>query len=270
MFIPFSKQDNILDKEPFIRYEAKFNLFNTIIKSKECRALRTIDNKVIVLINPNTPIWIWIDEEVSKEQANSIINDLCNELKCEKIYEIIGASTFIRMFADIYAKLNKISYTITNRINAYECLEIKRPKDVRGKIVLAQDLHLCNVADLCEGFIFESVNKEIAKIDKFITAIKQISYKSLFLWIVDNDIVSMANIVDKSKRYARVNMVYTDKRYRHNGYASALLCEINEKLHKDGLKSMLYADEDNLICNNVYKNIGYTNCGQLENISFIR
>ena len=80
MFEPFSKEDKILNKKPFIDSEVQFNLFYCIIEGKELTALKTRDNNGIALQNPGYPMWLWINELLSKSTIDKILNSLCDQL----------------------------------------------------------------------------------------------------------------------------------------------------------------------------------------------
>ena len=66
MFKPFFREENILNREPFLDYEVQFNLLHYIIEGKELIALKTCDDNAIVLQNPGHAMWLWVNEKLEK------------------------------------------------------------------------------------------------------------------------------------------------------------------------------------------------------------
>ncbi|WP_431087579.1 GNAT family N-acetyltransferase [Paenibacillus sp. 8b26] len=90
----------------------------------------------------------------------------------------------------------------------------------------------------------------------------------LYLWIVKNTPVSMANIAHRSPRHAQINAVYTPTNYRKKGFASAIVANLCSILESEHLVPILYADLKNPTSNQVYKNIGFIEGGTITDIQF--
>lgn len=91
---------------------------------------------------------------------------------------------------------------------------------------------------------------------------------NLYLWIVDDRPVAMANIAHRSPRHGRINAVYTSPSFRKNGYGSAIVAQLCAKLEEGGLTAMLYADLKNPTANKIYIHIGFIPCGKVMDIKF--
>ncbi|WP_353097265.1 GNAT family N-acetyltransferase [Tissierella praeacuta] len=63
-------------------------------------------------------------------------------------------------------------------------------------------------------------------------------------------------------------MLYTSPSNRRKGYAGALVSELSKILYKENRMLMLYTDLSNPVSNNIYKNIGFVECGIVDQVSF--
>lgn len=268
MFTPFSREENILDQEPFLNYEVQFNLLNRIIEGEELIALKTSDNNAIVLQNPGYAMWLWINETLEKSKIDEIIDSLCNQLKNSKLCSISGKPEFVKIFADKYSKLLGVSNKLSVGMESYHCPKVIKPKNVQGRLIKAQLNNLDIVAEFSVGFAFWCFGKKLIKEEQIVTAESMIKSGNLYLWEVDNKICSMVAIAHRSKNHARINNVYTPPEQRKKGYASAMVAELSSIIIKEDLIPMLYADIKNPDSNKVYKSVGFIESGRIDNIIF--
>lgn len=268
MFKPFSREEGVLDQKPFLDYEVQFNLFHRIIEGREVIALRTEDKNAIVLQNPGFAMWLWINETLEESKVKDIINDLCNKLKEDKLRAISGRTKFVKYFAEQYSKMLGVSYELGLGMEAYECPKIIKPKGVQGKLIKAELKHTDVVADFCVGFVYWCFGVTVTKESQIPAAREMIESGNLFLWEVNGEICSMANIAHRSKRHARLNNVYTPPEQRKKGYASAIVAELCSKVNDEGLIPMLYADVKNPDSNKVYKGVGFKERGRIARFDF--
>lgn len=268
MFEPFGREEKILCKKPFINSEVQFNLFYGIIEGKQLTALKTTDNNAIALQNPGYPMWLWINELLEKSTIDKFLNSLCDQLKDIKLCGISGKPEFVKQFAYQYSKITKVSSKISLSMESYECKKIIKPKNVSGKLIKAQLNHESIIAEFLEGFVFDCFGISIVKEKQFTAVKSMIESGNLYLWEVEEEICGMVNIAHKSKKYARINNVYTPLEKRKRGYASAMVAGVCSILLKEGLIPMLYADITNEDSNKVYRTIGFIKKGRIDNIIF--
>ena len=136
-------------------------------------------------------------------------------------------------------------------------------------MVKANLKHTDIVSQYLSDFNESSGGEGIDRERKILEAMEIINNNDLFLWEVDKKIVAMARVVHKTLEYARITSVYTNNNERNNGYASSLVAKLSEKLLEEGLTPMLYANLNNKTAVNVYKNIGYEGCGDVDSVMFI-
>jgi uncharacterized protein len=153
-------------------------------------------------------------------------------------------------------------------MEAYQCKEIKRPQNVQGESIKSQPCHVEIIADFMAGFTYDGFGKTVSKESQIPSAQNLIKAGNLFLWAVDCNIVSMANIAHRSPRHARINSVFTPPEQRKNGYGSALVSDLCSYILEENLIPILFADIKNPDSNKVYKSIGFKECGRIDNIIF--
>lgn len=266
MFTQFVNGEGILNKKPFLDYEVQFNLFHRIIEGKELIALKTKDSNVIAMQNPGHAMWIWVNEVLQESEVNNVVNSLCNIVKDKNISEISGQVEIVKRIAKQYSNLFGLSYKVSMGMQSYKCSKVIRPQNVQGNLIKAELCHVAIVAEYCKGFVFDSFGKIVTKESQVSGAERLVKSGNLFLWQLNNNVVSMANISHRSIRHARINSVYTPNEQRKNGYASALIAELSFMVLKEGLIPMLYADITNPDSNKVYKSVGYKECGRIDEI----
>lgn len=96
---------------------------------------------------------------------------------------------------------------------------------------------------------------------------------SLFLWIYQGDIVSIAGhapIVEiPGTRVGRIGPVYTPPNHRRMGFAGALTAYLSQYLLGEGAQVILYTDATNPTSNGVYQRIGFEKIGESKRVKFL-
>ena len=88
--------------------------------------------------------------------------------------------------------------------------------------------------------------------------------RSLFIWEVDDEPVSMAVAQGRTRVGARVGFVYTPLGHRRRGYASACVATLTERLLDSVCDFVvLYTDLANPTSNAIYQRIGYYPIGEV-------
>lgn len=89
-----------------------------------------------------------------------------------------------------------------------------------------------------------------------------IEKRSLYLWKVDDNAVSMVNQSRQTKNGTTINAVFTPDEHKGKGYATAAVAKLSERLLQEGFQfCCLFTDAANPTSNNIYKKIGYYEVG---------
>jgi Predicted acetyltransferase len=260
MFSPFVKE--ALSRESFLKSEVQFNLFHRMLEGDLDIALM-MENNMIALHGSGRPMWLWINEKQGKKDIEKIIDELSRILKDKNLYGISASPDISKLFAKKYSDLIGITYELSMCMESYHCPDVKRPKNVLGKMIPSLNMHTRIVAEYCAGFSLDGFGNKVTVDSQISSAERLISSGNLYLWTVNDMVVSMANIAHRSPRHARINSVYTPPGERKKGYASALVAELGDLILKEDLTPILFADVKNPDSNKVYKNIGSIETGKI-------
>lgn len=267
MFTPFVKE--ILHQEPFIKNEVQFNLFHRISEGELDIGLTTANQNLIAMNNSGRSLWLWMNESLEPEVIQTMIHTLSSQLKDKKLPGIAGAPDISKSFAEQYSHLLGITHQLSMGMESYHCPVIKKPKNVPGRMNLAQIHFRDIVAQYCAGFSLDGYGYQVTVESQIPAAEWLINSGNLYLWLVNDMVVSMANIAHCSPRHGRINTVYTPPEERKKGYASALVAELCGLIMQKGLTPILFTDVKNPDSNKIYQNIGFIECGNIDEYHFI-
>ncbi len=80
-----------------------------------------------------------------------------------------------------------------------------------------------------------------------------------WLWVLDNDPVSMAAIGRRTKNAAVINAVFTPVERRNRGFAAAVTAAVAQRIFDQGRETAcLYTDKRNLASNRCYAKLGFS------------
>jgi predicted GNAT family acetyltransferase len=99
---------------------------------------------------------------------------------------------------------------------------------------------------------------------------ERIAAGRLWVWQVDEQLVSMAGTQVPVGGVARVSLVYTPPEQRGRGWAAACTAGVTSLQHERGLTCMLYADAANPVSNGVYTRIGYRHVAEAVDRELLR
>lgn len=260
-----------LHRSPFSEQTVQFNLLHRILKGREVFALRWADGeavRAIAAFNPGFPMWLWVDPRLETAIQHLLLSELADVLRCHCVVGVAAAPGVASEFSRVYAESLGIDSALVMQMESYHCPEVVPPPMAVGQMVAALPEHLDLVANYCVGFAKWAFDSEVTKESQMASAGRLVSSGNLYLWEVAGRVVSMANVADRSAPYARVNSVYTPPEHRGNGFASSLVAQLGSRLLAEGLTPMLYTDLKNPTSNRIYRNIGYRECGKIDEYRF--
>ncbi|MEH1767916.1 GNAT family N-acetyltransferase [Nostoc sp.] len=96
----------------------------------------------------------------------------------------------------------------------------------------------------------------------------QLKQQNTYFW-VDNTPVSVASSKQLLPTIGRINLAYTPPEYRRQGYATACIAALSQKLLDQGCRHcFLIADLANPTANHIYQAIGYRPLSDWHEYSF--
>lgn len=268
MFSVFDKDSRILNDSEFLKDEVMYNLIHRIIETENALCISSIDNKMIFAQTPNHNGWFWISNDMEEGEKEKLIESFVDYLGNRDIQGVTGSNQTADLFAKGYAKGKQKQWHVYMEMEAYHCPFVKKNIMTPGEAMVANMEHLEKVAFFLTKFIEEAFGDVVDLESQKKSARKMIESGNVYVWGVEGEIVSMANIAHRSPRHGRINGVFTPVSLRKKGYASALVAEVSSSIIREGLTPMLYADLKNPSANKIYQEIGYTECGKISDIRF--
>lgn len=269
MFLKLVSNDTAMaEGSHFIKDEVQYNHIHRITEEADSLCLKTKNGKMIFAQTPGRNGFLWLAKEVISTEKDKIFQELANTLK--ELPGIVAAPEIAKDFAKVYSKSNAVTSETVMTTEAYVCPKIISPKNINGEIRKATEHHADIVAQYLAGFVSDAFGTPVEPSTEAERARNMIESGNLYLWMVNNQPVSMANIAHRSPRHARITAVYTPNAHRKNGFASMLVAELCAIIQSENLIPMLFADIKNPDSNKVYQNIGFIQSGQIEEIKFLK
>lgn len=270
MFEEFTAGDKVLDQEAFLIDEVQYNLIHLIGGFVDSIKIKSAQGNLIFAQSAGHNAWLWISREIESAQRKLLVQELVEYVK-HLDYSFPGVSAdpdLARLFAESFCESNGGIFHTNMTLEAYQCPVVKKPTNVDGSIRLATEEYTTTIAEFLAYFLEDAFGETVQAESMLALAKKEVDSGNLYLWIVDETPVSMAKLAHRTLRHVRLNEVYTSRDHRKQGYASALVAELCEQMHHEGLRPLLYADAKNPDSNNVYQAIGFVKAGAIAELKF--
>lgn len=117
-------------------------------------------------------------------------------------------------------------------MESYCCPNVVFSKDVVGFISKPSLENIDIISEFFVGVIQDCFGITITVEKQIQTAKAYILSGNFYIWKIDDEIVSMANMAHRSACHVRINEVYTPLLQRKNGYAGALISDLSKIIIK--------------------------------------
>ncbi|WP_123042601.1 GNAT family N-acetyltransferase [Cohnella candidum] len=269
MFVTLHPDDEILHRQPFTDAEVPYNLIHLICGNEQNYCLKSTDGRFIFAQTPGHKAWVWMADDVDDQFSQVLVTALIERIQDVELPGISGESALARKFAHTYSLARQVTYRTELIMESYVCPVVKTPSKGGTWLKKATLEHAQTLAEFCAGFARDAYGTSAEPSSQLPLAERMIQSGNLYLLFADSpEPVSMANIAHRSARHARINAVYTPPEQRKQGYASAVVSQLCDIVHQEGLIPMLYADTKNPDSNKVYRNIGFVESGKIAEIKF--
>ena len=268
MLVPFTGPE-ALNNAAFLQGEVTHNVMRNIAASPCVTALQNAEGTFIALQNEGLNAWIWAGGECADWRA--LTDELADRLQGAALPGITAEPELVSRFIERYCPANGCRAQRNVPLVAYEMPGAPiAPAGVPGERRGATEAETDLVARWFAAFDRECFGTQPTVEETRAAAEKCIAEGNLWLWVVNDEPVSLARASRRSTRHHRIGPVYTPIEARGKRYAQALVAEVCDLIRQEGLAPLLYADGNNPISNRVYQNIGFVRRGMLEEIKFIR
>lgn len=267
MIVSIDKTHPIFQSSEYQNDIVSFNLME-IIKEYP---LFLVSNEIDVILGttaPQYPIWVWTTDTVS----NSSLQELCDYL-----YDTFGSNQSISYVAKPYIanrimqkfETNKnVSCSIIN-MESFECKMVITAKNT-AILIEKPSLNDSNeIAECLSAFDFDCFGKSQSADCYLDSAQSAIENPLCFVIKSEGHIVAMAKSSRETPTHIAINGVYTKPEYRGQGYAAAIVAHISQLILSQGKVPVLYTDLANPSSNKAYKNVGFRECGKVDEVTLI-
>lgn len=142
----------------------------------------------------------------------------------------------------------------------YELGELLVP-DVEGLARGARNSEVESLAQMYVDFTVEAVLAPLSLADARRTVTKSVEDGSLFCWVVEDTVVSIAahapTVATGSHVIGRIGPVYTPPPFRRHGFGGAVTAHVSRQLLNRGARVMLFTNAANPTSNSIYQAMGY-------------
>lgn len=269
MLMRFQGNDSILDSKPFTDDEVQFNLLH-LVRESESPYLFTNKNRSIIIGQSalKYPAWVWTENNITNDDIKELKNDFT------ELYKDVGMLTFVAkpdiaiLLAEHYSKVKHKNYSISLQMESFQCPSVIEAKQIKGHLRQATINDITIISEFLSGFVYDCFDKETTSEEQLRTAKMYIESKNLYIWECDSKTISMASIAHSSQRNVRINGVYTIPDMRGKGFGAKIVSELCKIILSEHRTPVLYTDLRNPASNKAYKNVGFTECGKVTQISF--
>lgn len=219
------------------------------------------DGEVIFAFMQTPPNnWIFPDiESIPDEIPKEIARFLGNENV--EVPGILGPDSLVKPFVAEWEMLNEVTSSIHMKQLVYQLDVVNEVPRTAGKLVEARNTDHGLIADWLVQF-GEEANAVMTKEAAGNLATQFLENRSVYLWEVNGQPVSMVNRSRRTKHGSTVNAVFTPDEHKRNGFATSSVAALSEKLLADEAQfCSLYTDADYPTSNRIYKKIGYYEVG---------
>ena len=225
------------------------------------------ENRILLtaMITPPFPIALYSNKVDITEAIELIVQNLIAEKWT--VSGVIAPLELSQLFARIWAQNTGCDLIKGLDMRVYELVKVNKVHISSGKFRIGEKSDL----EIISRWIIDLEKDEGSNIteEKAIEiAQDKIKNKQLYIW-EDKKPVSMACTARETKNGIVVNMVYTPKEYRRNGYASSCVATLSQYLLDKGYKfCSLFTDLSNTTSNEIYMRIGYKAVSDFQGYSF--
>lgn len=263
----FAENQNYL-----MQSEINNNLIIGLIKSYE--NIMEIPNQVYVLtvfddsepkltFFKNTTKGILAGNNADKKDCELLIEYLQNQIVL--IEGIVGDEEYIETFMSVFP----LKISSMKKLISHELSNVNEVPLSKGLARLANESEIDILAHW--SFLFQEEENLFPKktLEGFVQLVKNLVNNSvLYVWEINNEIVSMAAIVRDTPNFQIVGAVFTPVNQRKKGYASSLVHFVSQLIVDKGKKAGLFTNAGNPTSNKIYQKIGYNPKGIVSDLEF--
>ncbi|QLE41358.1 GNAT family N-acetyltransferase [Nostoc sp. C052] len=192
---------------------------------------------------------------LSKAQNMDALQLIAQDLRQEQLPGSMGLATEAEIFSQTWQRLTGQFYQRSVVMKIYQLTAVQRVSTARGYLRLATESDRSLLIEWLSAFLSEidqAVSEDVEhQVDN------RLKEQNTYFW-VDSTPVSVASSKQLLATIGRINLAYTPPEYRRQGYATACVAALSQKLLDQGCRHcFLIANLANPTANHIYQAIGY-------------
>jgi uncharacterized protein len=231
--------------------------------------LRLLENGVTVSAAIQTPPLNLILTSANRLQVETLAHYLTeNNLS---VPGVAGPAAVAEAFAEYWSQLNVKTHHLGMSQKLYKLEKVNFPPAVNGEFEVVSQHKLNMVTAWLMAFAKESLPESERRDENAWReyAQRMINNKHAHFWTVNKNPVAVACASRPTANGMSVSFVYTAPEFRKNGYASALVAQLSQKILNMGMKfCVLYTDVTNPSSNKIYQTLGYSEISESRQYCF--
>ena len=221
-------------------------------------------NYIIGQSNPTTPLWVWTSADITKKEKQEIVGFINEKLSTTELGQVIVKKA---IFDLLNPEVIKSRMLLDAHTNPHPVLK-REPKGELSKVNMSelQILAMFLVHDA------EEIEKEVHTLEEMLPKAKElIENENFYAWRdEDGQIASIARLNYDDDKIARIDMVFTNRGKRCQGFAGMLTYILSKMALESGKLPMLYTDDEYPASNKAYQNVGFVLQDQFVDVTFDR
>lgn len=184
---------------------------------------------------------------------------------------VVGPAKESEFFANEWSKRATKKARLGMGQKIYRLDKVHFPSGIEGAFRAANLNEVQTVFDWIVAFVKESLPASGRRNEEHWRASAQnaVRKQTAYFWIKQNQPVSIAFVSRPTKNGVSVNGVYTPLKFRKNGFASAVVAHLSQKMLDEGKEfCVLYTDLSNPTSNKIYQEIGYQEVSESKHFLF--
>ena len=230
------------------------NFTNPHQHHENCVFINLIENDTIILTSIKTLSRAIVAGTTDNTDSVAYLVQYYVTNKIE-ITGVFGTKNLAEKFATLYPS----NFSINASMMVHELSEINNLKTAKGilRMAIIKDLPIINdYSILFQEEAALSIRHDKTTLEKL--NISKIKQERIYVWENKNEIKSIAAIVRMTQNYGIIGMVFTPKKFRNNGFATACVKSLSSEIFQKGkTKCGLFTDLSNPTSNQIYAAIGY-------------
>jgi len=254
----------IFQNSNYLKDISRFSVIE-LIKRRPMLLISDGSEFIVGMASAKLPIWVWSSDNITESSRIELCEDFFHRFKNTEIIKIAAKPSIVSNIVTQFSNGRKPDIKTFHR----QCLECKLviPSKRNDAIISHPDTSdITQIADCIMKYEHECYNKAMTLEQSLNAADKSINNPNFFVIKDAQKIITIARSAKETDFNISIEGVYTIPEYRNLGYAGAIVAYISNRILTQGKTAVLFTDIDNHASNKSYKNVGFIECGDLDEV----